>query len=198
MGEPTTDQRSPVCRLKYEADATRNFNWSKLDDIVGSAFTEGAALQIPADTITSDKLSPGTSVRQWSDASDPTSVPLLLGTERIVLSIHLTGLHDAPVLLTGFCLLTWENTAATAADASLLVTLRRRNSEARTHTATAKVPPTSMLPVYVPTALLHVPGSSDLGTTTANFDLVMTKLSGPDATLRIIPAEGRMQAIELA
>jgi hypothetical protein len=47
MAEPTLDQRTPICRLKYEADDARNYNWSKIDDIIGRAFTPGSPLQLP-------------------------------------------------------------------------------------------------------------------------------------------------------
>ena len=198
MGNPAYGQRTPTLGLKVESDETRNFNWHKLDDTVARAFTPDSPLQIPPDSITVDHLFPGTAIRQWSDASSPVQVPLLLATPRTVLTIHLSGLRDAPILLTGYCLLSWENTTATPTDSSLQVTAQRRGSEGRTHTAPTKIPATAKLPVYLPIALLHVPGAADLGVETADFDLVLTKLSGADATIRIIPEDGRIQAIELA
>lgn len=47
MSEPTLDQRTPIVRLKYEADDARNYNWSKIDDTIGRAFTPGSPLQLP-------------------------------------------------------------------------------------------------------------------------------------------------------
>jgi hypothetical protein len=52
MAEPALSQRTPVVGLKFESDDSRNFNWAKLDDTVGRAFTPGSPLQIPPGVLT--------------------------------------------------------------------------------------------------------------------------------------------------
>jgi hypothetical protein len=42
MPTPTLDQRTPNIRLKYESDDTRNYNWEKLDDLLGLLIREQA------------------------------------------------------------------------------------------------------------------------------------------------------------
>lgn len=75
MAEPTLDQRSPVVRLKFEADDTRNYNWNKLDDTIGRAFTPGSPLQLPP--ITGSILAPGSAVHGvWVGTAIGTSTPL--------------------------------------------------------------------------------------------------------------------------
>jgi hypothetical protein len=65
MAEPTLDQRTPICHLKYEADDTRNYNWSKIDDVVGRAFTPGSPLQLPSPLTIGDLHVQGLDVEGW-------------------------------------------------------------------------------------------------------------------------------------
>jgi hypothetical protein len=68
MAQPTLDQRTPICRLKFESDDTRNYNWNKIDDVIGRAFTPDSPLQLPPlpppalGSITGPMLAPGSAI----------------------------------------------------------------------------------------------------------------------------------------
>jgi hypothetical protein len=65
MSFPDDGLRTLIVGLKTESDDTRNFNWSKIDDTIARAFTEGSPLQFPPDmifppgSVTTDALADG-------------------------------------------------------------------------------------------------------------------------------------------
>jgi hypothetical protein len=59
MSDPSFTGRTTNIALKYGVHDTENFNWNRIDDVVGNAFTPDSPLQIPDGAIDGSKIAPG-------------------------------------------------------------------------------------------------------------------------------------------
>jgi hypothetical protein len=210
MGNPAYGQRTPILGLKVESDETRNFNWLKVDDTIGRAFTEGSALQIPPGSITaaeiapasisSDLIYPGETVPGFGLTTIADGTSLLLSQPAILATIPVLdgNPRHGPTLLTGSLNLTIQNTSAVLVDGGLSVDVLLYGQVAATLVQSLQfhLPASVTLPCCVPlSAFVQIP----TGTGSPAAQVRATKTLGADGVVVIKTAgAGTLQVAELA
>lgn len=198
MAEPTLDQRTPVCRLKFESEDTRNYNWSKLDDVIGRAFTPDSPLQLPPlpppdpATVTNAMLAVGATVTSTQeDISVPTTIiPLIVEVE--LARVDYSTARIGPLLVTGVISLSLANTGASAAPAAFQIQGRMPGA-IRIVRFFATVNPGSKLPFAAPIAFVVQPTFA----ASPFVSISCIKTVGPDATVVLQAEDGRLTVTEL-
>ena len=196
---PTPDQRTNTIRLKYESDATRNYNWEKLDETLGAAFTPESPLQIPPDSITSDQLAPGAAVANYF-SSAITGDFWALATPRILATFLLSPYRGGHIMTGGMLCLKLTNRkvapAPVAMDFRLTLTIGTIPYIIGSWSGLS-LPPTTTIPLGVPLSGVFGVPAYDI-TSSIPIRLEGMKLAGTDADTVITDSGGVLYATELA
>lgn len=199
MAEPRGDQRSPNIGLRFSDQADLNFNWSKLDDVVGTAFTPDAPLQIPPESIVTSQLYPGTAVHGWI-SSGITSSFWALATPRQLAQLFLSPFRGGHIITAGsLCLaLTNRKSPGAALIVELQITLTIAGAPRLIGKFnTLSLPPTSTIPLGVPLSGIYEVSPSDI-TNQIEVKLEGMKTTGVDADSVIVDTGGTFAVAELA
>lgn len=209
MPEPTFDQRTPNIRLKFESDDTRNYNYWKLDDVIGGAFTDGNPINPPPGSITgamiapqaiaSDLIYPGETVPGYGAAGITGAQVALLNVPLAVATIAaLSGNpRKGPTLITGVLPLLFLNTTAALASVAFKVDLLVYGVLTPLVAFQGfQLQPNALAAYTVPLlAMVQAP----VGTGTTPLVVQLTKTTGADASLQLKTADaGNVQMSELA